>query len=67
MSKTRNSSYLAFLKASKLINHKRNNDALKLKVSNKNIVKNVTLLGGTLYTSNLNQNNERNIENAPRN
>lgn len=64
MSKTRNSSYLAFLKASKLINH---NDALKLKVSNKNIVKNVTLLGGTLYTSNLNQNNERNIENAPRN
>lgn len=64
MSKTRNSSYLAFLKASKLIS---NNDALKLKVSNKNIVKNVTLLGGTLYTSNLNQNNERNIENAPRN
>lgn len=36
-------------------------------MSNKNIVKNVTLLGGTLYTSNLNQNNERNIENAPRN
>lgn len=35
-------------------------------MSNKNIVKNVTLLGGTLYTSNLNQNNERNIENAPR-
>lgn len=64
MSKTRNSSYLAFLKASKLINHKIN---VTLKVSNKNIVKNVTLLGGTLYTSNLNQNNERNIENAPRN
>lgn len=36
-------------------------------MSNKNIVKNVTLLGGTLYTSNLNQNNERNIENAPGN
>lgn len=35
-------------------------------MSNKNIVKNVTLLGGTLYTSNLNQNNERNIENAPK-
>lgn len=31
-------------------------------MSNKNIVKNVTLLGGTLYTSNLNQNNERNLE-----
>lgn len=60
MSKTRNSSYLAFLKASKLINH-------KINVTNKNIVKNVTLLGGTLYTSNLNQNNERNIENDPRN